>query len=224
MIRSLLIAATIAATASTPKAARADEEVSQLWGAIFAQGKIAGRLRGWAEIQGRTVDGVSHFERAIVRPAIGYGLGAGFVAWAGWAWTPAYHPRFVDEHRLWQQLTHQMEQREVTLLNRFRLEERFIDGVDSPSFRVRWLARFVHRPKAWHGFGVVVWDEIFFHLNSPAGGPKAGVDQNRLGLAAQYAPSKAIIFEPTYLAIATHREGRPGRFAHTFLLAVWLNW
>ncbi|MBI2388211.1 MAG: DUF2490 domain-containing protein [Deltaproteobacteria bacterium] len=215
------IAAVAAVSLSAPRAAHAFEVDEQLWGAVVLQAPVAGKLRLYAEAQGRRLP---HDDtRMMLRPALNYGLGSGFTAWAGYAWTPQLTPVFKDEHRAWQQLTHQADVREVTLVHRLRLEQRFIETLDGPSWRVRFMPRFVYRPKAWHGFGVVVWDEIMFHLASPDRGPKPGLDQNRFAVGFQYAVSKKLIFEPTYVANAFYRPNRDGRLMHTALLVVWVN-
>jgi hypothetical protein len=166
---------------------------------------------------------VQTFSTAIVRPALVYPLGAGFNAFVGYAWTPTPEPRFRDEQRPWQQVNHVVDARGAQLQNRLRFEERFIEGVDGPLFRLRYMVRFVYRPKTWHGFGFAMSDELFFHLNERATGPRSGIDQNRFAIGPQYQFSKALLVEPAYLLQTVYRERRPERLAHTLLLTVWIT-
>ncbi len=223
-MKRLATAAITAALTAVPATASAFETDSQVWAAAFVQFPIASKLRGMFETQTRWVDGFDRFDRLILRGAVNWNFGHGLTAWAGYGWTPGFDPEFRDEQRPWQQLQHQLDRNEVTFIQRLRFEERFIEDVSGPSFRARYQARFVHRPAKWHGFGVVVWDELFLNLNTKQGGPRGGIDQNRFGLGMQYAVSKALIFEPTYVLNTYYRgPAREGRIAHTALGAVWIT-
>jgi hypothetical protein len=220
---AFLLAATIPFASS---AAHADED-GQLWIAPILQTPIVGKLRSYLELQARWKDEGKELDRLIVRPAINYGLGSGFTAWVGYGYMPFTRPnddKLYPEHRPWQQLMHAGGDPALgQVTNRLRFEERFIDRVDDPAFRLRYMIRLVLRPKSWSGFGFALWDEIFVNLNSPTGGPRAGFDQNRFAVALQYAVSKKLIFEPTYMALTQWRFERTTLIGHTGLLFVWIT-
>lgn len=207
------------------------EEDGQFWVAPIVQTPVVGKLRSWIELQARWKDEGKQLDRLIVRPALTYPLGHGFAVWAGYAYLPftrGTENTLYPEHRPWQQLTHFGGAPDRgQLQNRLRFEQRVIDAPgDSPdivSLRLRYMARLVLRPKSWSGFGFALWDEIFVNLNSPSANIKTGFDQNRFALALQYAVSKALVFEPTYLAITQWRTNKELLVAHTALLFVWIT-
>lgn len=224
----------LAFNTASPRAHAFDND-EQYWGAVYFQAPVVEKLKVWIEPQYRYVPNELSHHRLLARAALYYPLGAGFTAWAGYAWTPVWNKeqsapapnafslpaRRVDEHRPWQQLMHTYDNSHgVAFVNRFRFEERFIEGVESVSFRARYMARVQYRPKEWHGLGVVVWDELFLNLNAPEKGPKSGVDQNRFAVALQYALNKTFILEPTYMinGVSSRRKD-----FHTALLILWIN-
>jgi len=217
------IALTALFTATTAHALEDDE---QYWGAIYFQAPVVQKLKIWIEPQYRYVPDENANHRLLARTALYYPLGAGFTAWAGYAWTPVWvkkegkdGPR-VDEHRPWQQLMHVYDNGHgVAFVNRFRFEERFIENDDGASLRARFMSRLQYRPKEWHGFGVVVWDELFLNPNTTSK-VKSGVDQNRFAVALQYAFNKTFILEPTYMINGVNSRRKD---FHTGLLILWIN-
>lgn len=203
------------------------EEDGQFWIAPIVQTPVVGKLRSWIELQARVKDEGKQLDRLIVRPALTYPIGHGFAVWVGYAYLPftrGTESTLYPEHRPWQQLTHfHGAPDRGQLQNRLRFEQRFIDRVDTASLRLRYMARLVLRPKSWSGFGFALWDEIFVNLNSPSSNIRAGFDQNRFALGVQYAVSKALVFEPSYVAITQWRSNRELLVAHTGLLFVWIT-
>ncbi len=224
-MKRLAALASVLLLASTAHA----EEDGQVWFAPIVQTPIVGKLRSWLELQARFKDEGNQLDRLIVRPALNYPLGAGFTAWVGYGYMPFTRlvngeSKLYPEHRGWQQLTHVGGAPERgQLQNRLRFEQRFIDNVDTAALRLRYMARLVHRPRSWGGFGYALWDEIFVNLNSPSGTLKSGFDQNRFAFGLQYAVSKALVFEPSYVAITQFRPNREVLIGHTALLFVWIT-
>lgn len=222
-MKRLAASAIAAAVLAVPATSSAFETDTQLWAAGYLQFPIASKLRGYLEVQPRWSDAGGEFSQLLVRPAVNWNFGHGITGWVGYAWTPSFQPSYVDEQRPWQQLQHQLERNGVTMVNRLRFEERFIEGAGDVAFRARYMARAFYRPPAWHGFGVAVWDELFVALNT-TGRTRQGVDQNRAAVGVQYAVSKALVFEPTYMLQSIYRgPSRPGRAGHTALLMVWIT-
>lgn len=227
MIRKLLPCISLAAVVLATPRARALDDDEQYWAAAYFQAPVVDKLRLYLEPQYRYVPNEVSNHRLLARGAVYYGLGSGFTAWAGYAWTPVWNKdtaaapgQRVDEHRPWQQLMHSFERRGGTLVNRLRFEERFIETADEVSFRLRYMARFQYRPKHWHGFGAVVWDELFLNLNAADRGPKSGVDQNRFAVALQYAFNKTFVIEPTYMINGVNARRKD---FHTALLVLWIT-
>jgi len=221
LIRSLLALLTLLVIVAVTPRAHALEDDEQYWAAVYVQAPVVEKLKLWVEPQFRYVPNEAFDRRVIARGALYYPLGAGFTAWAGYAWTPMWKKSDrIDEHRPWQQLMHSYDRRGVTFVNRFRFEERFIENADSVSLRARYMARVQYRPKEWRGFGLVMWDELFVNANTTTNGPKSGVDQNRFALALQYAFNKTFILEPTYMINGVNSRRKD---FHTAFLILWIN-
>ncbi|MFO0619268.1 MAG: DUF2490 domain-containing protein [Polyangiaceae bacterium] len=221
------IAGALLVTALTAFAADASaEEVDgQLWTQVVGQGTIAGPLRWYAEAQLRLneFDQGTQVQQLILRPAIALSLPEGVTIHAGYAWTPTFNPKFNDEQRPWQQLTHSAPLDSITLVNRLRFEQRVIEGVPDVAFRLRYMARTLWLPR--HSVvGAVVWDELFLDLNSPAPSVQGGLAQNRFAVGAHVRTLKQLFLEPTFVVQTLDRGGpAPTRTALTGLLAVFIN-
>ena len=158
------------------------------WLAFFGNGKLhvgecPHRLRWWFDGHARFFDDTGGFGQSIVRPGIGYALeDSSAVIWAGYGWirtSPATSPDF-DEHRIWQQVTWSRKTPRANIGFRSRLEQRFVETGSDTGWRFRQLVSLrrplEHAPR----ITLVVWDEVFLHLNDTNWGADAGFDQNRI--------------------------------------------
>lgn len=225
MKKALATSLLTAALATSASNASATEVDGQLWTQVIAQGAIVGPLRWYAEAQLRLneFDQGTQVQQLILRPAIGVALPEGFTLHAGYAWSPTFNPKFNDEHRPWQQVTHAAPFDTITLVNRLRLEERFIEGVPDVALRLRYMARMVWMPGRAI-VGAVVWDELFIELNSPAPSIQGGFAQNRFAVGAQVRPIPQLWIEPTLMTQTIDRGGpAPTRTGLTGLMVVFIN-
>jgi hypothetical protein len=170
-------------------------------------------LRFYGEIQPRFGDNYKEFTQLIVRPAVGYQVGKKTSVWLGYAWTPSYFPADRDESRLFQQLLIEDLSPRFDLINRTRLEERFIGAAGGTSLRLRHQVRAVtplsRRGRRWTA---VASDELFWNLNGTPNGPTSGFDQNRAFLGASYGLSRQTRLEFGYLrADVNPPRNRPDR-------------
>lgn len=171
----LLLASALAASPSAT--ARAE---SQVWTALFAQGRL-GRASGptaWFDGHARRRGDGTLF---LLRPGLGYTLSPALTAHVGYA----YIPRLADEganryeHRLWQQVIWSQPVGAAARVQvRGRLEQRF-GGGDEIGNRARVFLRGQWAPTARVPIQLVVWDEVFWQLDDTDWGPVAGFDQNR---------------------------------------------
>lgn len=225
MKKTLAAPLLVAALAVPASDAAANEVDGQLWTQVVAQGSVAGPVRWFAEAQLRLneFDQGTQVQQLLLRPAVGVSLPEGFTLHAGYAWAPTFNPKFNDEHRPWQQAAHSATLETITLVNRLRFEQRFLEGVDDVAFRLRYMARAVWMPK--HSIvGPVAWDELFLELNAPAPNLQGGFSQNRFGVGVQVRPLKQLWFEPTFVIQSVDRGGAAAtRTAPTGLLTVWMN-
>lgn len=217
---------TLSTTLLLSSTAQAEED-GQFWLAPIMQTPVVGKLRSWIELQARAKDEGKQLDRLIARVGVSYPIGKGFSVWGGYGYLPftrGTESKLYPEHRPWLGLTHFGGAPDRgQLQNRLRFEQRFIDRVDDASLRFRYMTRLVLRPKSWHGFGFALWDELFLNLNSPSSNIRAGFDQNRFALGLQYAVSKALVFEPSYVAVTQWRSNRELLVGHTGLLFVWIT-
>lgn len=182
----------------TAAPARAEVD-NQQWTLLTLNKELSQRWRAYLEIQPRIGEDVSHLERLLVRPAIGYRLNSKVSVWQGYGFTPLFEPEYQAEHRLFQQLSFEDKVKAGDFSNRTRLEERFIDGVGETAFRLRNMARFSHPVSADKRWALVGYDELFWNLNSTRLGPESGLDQNRLFLGVSREVNAAYRVETGYL-------------------------
>lgn len=119
------------------------------------------------------------FSALLLRPALGYRVNRHVSIWQGYAWYSFFTPASFHENRLFQQLLIENDFKKLSMVNRTRLEERFIEGRDRTAVRLRHMLRLAYpigKSKKW---SIVGYDEFFVNLNSVNPSPSAGFDQNR---------------------------------------------
>ncbi len=164
--------------ASTCPSWAADDEAG-FWATGSISTGLAEHWRAALDIQPRFVDGVDTLERVVLRPSLTRRISEPLALTLGYDAHLIESPAGRVEQRLWQQamITGALATMQTHL--RIRIEERFIEDVDSAAVRGRFRAG-VKWPT---GFSLlthaIVRNEIFFNLNAPDGGPDTGFDQNR---------------------------------------------
>lgn len=180
--------------------AHAEDADSQVWTQFTFNAKFPTGLRLFAEVQPRLGNNYRNFTQLVARPMIGYQVNRRMSVWMGYAWAPTFQPEFNGENRLFQQLLFEDRFPGLDMNNRTRLEERSIEGSGGTEVRLRHMVR-LYKPlgtkKLW---GIAVYDELFWNLNSTPRGPEAGFDQNRVYLGGAYNISKHTRVELGYLA------------------------
>jgi len=202
------------------------------WLALFANGDIDSedsrhRFKWWFDGHTRFFDDTGGFGQSIVRPGIGYALGdSAAVVWAGYGWirsSPASNADF-DEHRIWQQITWSENIDSTTLGLRSRLEQRFLETGSDTGWRARQLVSLRRPLERAPRLSMVVWDELFIHLNDTNWGANAGFDQNRvfLGFGLKIDPRSAHRIEVGYLNQYVNRS--TGTDLSNHLLSINFYW
>lgn len=156
----------------------------QMWTPVYLDAPIVRKkYRGYFEVNPRMQDGMGGLQQLIVRPALGVRVNQHVSAFAGYAWITNYNRNnfLLQEQRLWQQVGYGFRPfPKMILLNRLRLEERFIQHTDS---QTAWRLRYMLRgevPLLKTKNYVVAFDELFINMNTVANGVQSGIDQNRL--------------------------------------------
>lgn len=186
----------------------------QSWALFAGQGNFNSSVRWYFEAQPRFGSNSTRLERLLVRPAVGLQLNTFFSLWAGYAWTPLFSPSFGNEHRPFQQLLAEHPLGPVMLINRTRFEQRFVEGVNAPTIRLRHLLRAVWRFDGPTGLGLAASEELFVNFN----GPVSGFDQNRVFLGLNWKIG-GLQLELGYLNNVVRRSApAPTGMNHTILL------
>lgn len=162
--------------------ARAADQDFQIWIPMTLTARYSESFGGWYEVQPRIGEDATTVTQLILRTALDWRFRPGWAASFGYAWSPTLEPTYKNENRVYEQLLFGDDYSFGRLISRTRLEQRWIEGVSGTAWRFRTLLRAnfpFSADRAWSG---VLWDEIFFNLNSPSNGPQAGFDQNRFFL------------------------------------------
>jgi hypothetical protein len=162
--------------------------------------------------------------QVIMRSAVGYLAQPWLQLWTGYAWTPTFDNRrmSVTEGRFFQQVNATWAFGPTAWTSRTRFEERSLTVSPVISFRFRTMLRGGVALDSTRTLSAVVWDEVFFNLNSVNGGPQRGFDQNRLflGLAKKFGPIFSV--EAGYLNQFVRRTSGINRQVHgLYTFTVW---
>jgi hypothetical protein len=234
-LRLILALASIECFASTSHALYQDFGD---WNGLFVSKKIGPETGLMLEIQtrlhggepvlqngGAVADPLStRSNRLLIRPAFRWWIHPDLQLWAGYAWTPNFSP-YRNEHRLWQQIlyTHSSDHQFETQY-RLRVEERDIQNSGGWSFRVRGFSRLDRWFEPSGAWGWVLWDELFWNLNTVSGGPTKGFDQNRIFLGPKYRLGERARFEFGYLNVwSALPSPSPDILAHLFATYLFID-
>lgn len=180
--------------------------------------------RLYFELQPRFGEDASVLDRVLIRPAFGYNVSRTTSVWLGYAAVPAFRPRYTLEHRVFQQVLVENRYPRYDVINRSRLEERFLDGIGETAWRVRHLARGLYYLDGKRKWAAVAQNEAFWNLNTVNRGPRAGFDQNRLFIGANTAVAPYLRVEAGYqLNTVNLPAPTPDRTNHTLLVSLFFN-
>ncbi|MFY2558333.1 DUF2490 domain-containing protein [Corallococcus terminator] len=206
--------------------ARPTETEAQLWYTVTAQGGIGANFLYYLEAQPRFSkdDG-----RVILRSAGGVRLSQDMSLWLGQGWIPLWvwdgDPALRQgESRLYQQYLYTPKLGDLRGTLRARFEQRFLTGTTEVSLRARVMLRGAHPVAAEGRLSLIVWDEVFYHLNSVQGGPSAGFDMNRVFVGAGWKLGDHSSVEVGYLNVFTRRPyAQTDQLIHTLSISTPFN-
>jgi hypothetical protein len=222
----LLTYAVAVAVFSKASIVRADTNDFQGW--FQATGLVsldqAKKYQLFLEVQPRMGADWQRFDRLFIRPALTYNLRQGFSASFGYAWTPGFldlelHRDFRSEQRLWQQLLFRHDAGRWQWQHRLRPEQRFIQGTEGVSTRLRHSTRGSYGFDPEGSYGLTGFNEFFVTLNSIDNGPQAGYDRNRVFVGPFWRDS-AVRYEVGYILEHVHRFGGEERWVHALWSAL----
>jgi len=180
----------------SPAPARAVTQDGQVWFLGTARITFAERFKLFLEAQPRV--GGDGLRQVVLRSAVGYQFLPYWALYQGYGWTPNFNP-YNDENRSYQESLFDNAFGDLRMINRTRLEERFIEGVEGVSLRLRHMLRLVYPLDEKRHWFAAVYDEPFVTLNDATNGPQSGFNQNRAYIGVRRQLSKAVAIELGYL-------------------------
>ncbi|MCA9473374.1 MAG: DUF2490 domain-containing protein [Nitrospirales bacterium] len=221
---TLLIAMVFIGGLWADKGYSATDHDGQLWFPIYNRVHLPNSFLGWIEVNPRFGHNISEIDQLLLRPALGYQISPSFSIWQGYAWVTNYEPRFLDEHRLYQQLSFRQAWTGFRMSSRTRFEERFIRDARGTALRAREMIRGDIPFGASTGWGLVIYDEIFVNLNTLQGGPKSGFDQNRVFIGVSRRWTNFLSMDVGYQNQAINRRRGPNSMNHIILAQWFIDW
>lgn len=182
------------------------------------------RYKLYLETQPRVGDDFQRLATLQLRSAINYAFAPQWSFALGHAWTPIfydadYHRIYRDENRVWQGLSFTHIASGITLQQRIRQEQRFIEHASAVSHRSRYQLRGSVPISANGDFGITAFDEFMVHLNSVDRGPVSGYDRNRVFIGPFWENSETR-YEFGYLGEHMKRFGDNERWINAIMLSI----
>jgi len=172
---------TLPTTVSSASSAGGLQHAFQWWTPVYMDMPLSKdqNNRLYFEANPRLGDSLNGMGQLILRTAIGRRFRYNTSVYAGYAFNKTFQPSSVYENRVYQQFGYNHSLGKKILINhRFRLEERFIQGLNGNcSVRGRYFLRAAL--PITKNYYLASFDELFVNFNSIQGGPQAGIDQNR---------------------------------------------
>jgi hypothetical protein len=176
-ITILVVLFTAVLTALHP--ASATEDDTQQWTTIKVKHKLDDRLTLSLASRLRFDEDVSRAKDLFLRPAVEVEVLPPFSLGLGYDYIYSYASNSSTEQRIWEQASVKLDLGDLSIANRLRIEQRFLDDADGVVVRARYRLRLVH-PIGASPWRLIGSDEVFANLNSQGAGPVSGFEQNRL--------------------------------------------
>ncbi|WP_164928931.1 DUF2490 domain-containing protein [Gloeobacter violaceus] len=195
----------------------------QLWTRLTLRGRFEGSPTRWGfEIENRLRNGAREQRQLLVRPYVGLTVSDKFTVNLGFAnfftW-PTQGNNITVETRLFQDFIYAFRVDNLTIGQRIRLEERWIEGASAVSLRARYRLQLQHPLDAEKRWLVNVSDELFYNLNTPTNGPVGGFEQNRAIFSIIHKLNAQLSLEVGYQGNFNNRPApRADQFDHDLLV------
>jgi len=176
---TLLAYVLIAASNVSAEAAKQD---LNLWSVFFVSHWFDDHWSASFQTEVRADDNISRFDALVLKPGGYYRVNEVVTLGAGYKYQDKGEA--PNEHDAWQELYLHHDRRELELTHQFRLEERFINGIDGIIPRLRYLLHVDHPiNSSWY---LAASEAIRFNLVDRDQGPVMGFEQNRLYFGVGY--------------------------------------
>lgn len=159
--------------------ARGAKDDTQQWTTATVAHKIDNHFTLSLASRIRFDDNVSRAKDLMFRPAVKVAVLPPFSMGLGYDYVYSYAANSSTEHRIWEQAGLKIDLDDLSIGNRLRVEERFIEGVSGVVVRARFRLRLAH-PLGDSDWQVIGSNEVFVNLSNRGAGPVSGFEQNRL--------------------------------------------
>jgi hypothetical protein len=212
----LLLGALLGASHVAPVWAESGlDQDMQIWAPVNLEVPVTERARILLQAQGRWTDNVSDFTLFRLRPAGAYQLTENISVAAGYMWEPALKGSPLEQ-RVWEQAMVTVPLRKQFVVNRFRLEQVFREGVGTTGHRGRYFLSYFH-PIGESDWSLILGDEIIFNFNS-YGNIRAGFEQNRWYAGVRRDINELVFVEGGYMLQLINRNQAPNGLNHNVYL------
>jgi hypothetical protein len=179
----LALAILVCALVATPNSAsQAAEQDLNLWSVFFLSHWFDDHWSASFQTEVRADGDISRFDALVVKPGGYYRFNDVVKLGAGYKYQDK--GQAPNEHDAWQELYLHHGHRELELTHQFRLEERFINGIDGVIPRLRYLLHVDHPiNSSWY---LAASEAVRFNLVDRGRGPVMGFEQNRLYFGVGY--------------------------------------
>lgn len=170
------------------------EKDFQAWAVTSLAIPLPQKMTLTLDAQPRWQENWREFDRVLATATLTYPLTEHISISQGYTWRGKQHPEFTSEHRPWQQLQFQWQQKRLTLSQRLRVEERFFDNTNGLTLRGRSQTRGSLTLDAQKKWAWILSDEVFWTMANADNGQKSGFEQNRLytGIQRRLNPHTAV--------------------------------
>jgi hypothetical protein len=184
---------------------------NSVWGASFNSIKLSEKTGLHFDAQFRSADDVAYLRNVLIRPGFTYFFDQTKNATLGYAFIltnqGAANTKDLIEHRIWEQFILNVPlSKKITLTNRLRLEQRFIDQNNNDVFsqRIRYFVRSVipikkQEEKFTKGLFAALQNEVFLNIQNKSKLNNKVFDQNRAYAAIGYRLNSKFDIEIGYL-------------------------
>ena len=192
----------------------AQTKETSAWAASFNSFKINQKFGVHFDLQFRSSDELQFLRNVLIRPGLNYQIDQNKIATIGYALVltnrgPNFGNEYLTESRIWEQLVINVPiLNKVSLANRFRLEQRFINRPTASVYsdRIRYFVRSViplkkQQDKFTKGVFTALQNEVFLNLSNKEKLNNHVFDQNRAFISLGYRTSSKIDLELGYMRI-----------------------
>ncbi len=173
--------------------ASASDHDLQQWTSLRLEHEFFDGVTAGVRARARFDDDISSERDVTVGPSLRLEVFDRFAFTFGYDYLYDLRDDSTAEHRAWQAVGFTFPVRGLTIGNRIRFDERFIDNVSGAVVRFRYRLRTTYDigGSRLEGFHLSASEEVFVNLNDKGEGPVDGFEQNRVRAGAGWQFGRA---------------------------------